>query len=202
MTERLDEELLRAYRGGHDASGEELLSRYKGLVLRNAKSLFLVGGDQDDLIQEGMMGVFSAMLTYREDRGASFRTFANLCIRRQMLKAIESSGTKKHMPLNTALSLNLTGEGEGVREADLPEALNPSPEDPLQILLDDEVVERLLMKIRKSLSPMEEQVLSLHLDGLDYLQIADCMGREPKSIDNALQRIRGKVRRELEDNQS
>lgn len=198
MTERLDEELLWAYRRGHADSGEELLARYKGLVLKNAKSLFLVGGDQDDLIQEGMMGVFSAMRTYRDDKGASFRTFANLCIRRQMLKAIESSGTRKHMPLNTALSLNLSEEGEGIREADLPEALNPAPEDPLQILLDDEAVERLLIKIRQSLSSMEEQVLSFHLDGLDYLQIADRMGREPKSIDNALQRIRSKVRKEIE----
>lgn len=198
MTERLDEELLWAYRRGHADSGEELLARYKGLVLKNAKSLFLVGGDQDDLIQEGMMGVFSAMRTYRDDKGASFYTFANLCIRRQMLKAIESSGTRKHMPLNTALSLNLSEEGEGIREADLPEALNPAPEDPLQILLDDEAVERLLIKIRQSLSSMEEQVLSFHLDGLDYLQIADRMGREPKSIDNALQRIRSKVRKEIE----
>lgn len=200
MQERRDEELLRIYREGDPHAGEELVARYKGLVLKNAKSLFLVGGDRDDLIQEGMMGVFSAMLTYRADRGASFRTFANLCIRRQMLKAIESSSMKKHMPLNTALLLDNTGGGEGVRETDLPEGLNPLLRDPLQILLDDEAVERLLIKIRSRLSSMEEQVLSFHLEGLDYLQIADRMGREPKSIDNALQRIRAKVRREIDEN--
>ncbi len=183
MTEPTDEELCEAYQNGNLSACEQLLDRYKGLVLYHARSLFLIGGDNQDLIQEGMIGLFRAIGDYDPSAGASFHTFASLCIRRQQWKAVEASNKKKNQPLNEAVSL------EDVEITD-----HMSPE---QQLLDEEQGDVLYQEILSLLSPMEQEVLNRYLVQPDYKKIAKDMGAEPKKIDNALQRIRNKIKKYL-----
>ncbi len=181
-----DDELILRLRQGESEIAEYLLEKYKPLVKQRARTLFLAGGDQEDLLQEGMMGLFKAILEYDPKREASFSAFASLCVTRYMLSAIESSQRKKHQPLNSSISfgeLESTG-GETVLSMD---------RDPESIMLDQERVSTLMEEIRGVLSPYENSVLSAYLQGMDYLQIAENLGKTPKSVDNALQRIRSKV---------
>ena len=147
--------------------------------------MFLIGGDTDDLIQEGMIGLFKAVRDYRTDSEASFQTFARMCIDRQIYSAVQSSNRQKHIPLNSYVSLDGT-EAENMEES--------WEENPESILIDRENVSALQKKMKKSLSPMEKQVLDLYLEGCDYTRIAELIDKTPKSVDNALQRIRGKIR--------
>jgi RNA polymerase sporulation-specific sigma factor len=180
-----DEELLELLRDGETAAAEYLMEKYKPLVRKKARALYLAGGDQEDLLQEGMLGLYKAVREYRPDREASFQTFAGVCISRQMYSAVASARRKKHGPLNDSVSLN---ELEENQEYSLGTAENPET-----ILLDQEAAENLRKQIETSLSPLEKKVLDLYLSGLDYLQIAARLARPAKSIDNALQRIRAKV---------
>ena len=158
---------------------------------KRANAMFLIGGDTDDLIQEGMIGLFKAIRDYRKEKETSFFRFADLCITRQIYHAVEASQRKKHQPLNSYISLS-TGMGEDGRDTllDLLEAFeNANPE---QLLIDRENVHAIQEKMKCSLSVFEQKVLELYLDGMNYRQIAEVMEKEPKAIDNALQRIRGK----------
>lgn len=176
-----DEELVRLFQNGDEEAGDRLLEKYKPLVLRFSRARFIPGGDRDDLIQEGMIGLYKAMRDFREGRGASFSTFAALCVDRQILRAIEASGREKNRALNDAVGF--TGDEEEGRGFDV------SPE---QILIEREEEEERLRQLRSRLSPLESQVLDLFLDGMDYKEIAAKLGKSPKSVDNALQRIRKK----------
>lgn len=167
-----------------------LLNRYKSLVRAQSRVRFLVGGDEEDLIQEGMIGLYKAVRDYDESRGASFKTFASLCISRQMAKAIETSGRDKNRPLNSSVSLT-----DEEWENQMKDEMN-SPES---IVLDEESGNEMLKKIKKSLSPMEQKVLDLYLTGADYREIAETIHKPPKSIDNTLQRIRKKTIKNLSD---
>lgn len=181
-----DEELIRRLHEGEEEISDYLMEKYKEFVRRKARAMYLMGGDTDDLIQEGMIGLFKAVKDYRPEKEASFRTFAGLCIDRQLYNAIQSSNRKKHLPLNSYLSLNSdeeTGSLEG-QWSENPEAL----------IIDRERTSTLEQEIRNSLSPMENKVLTYYLQGCGYVKIAELMGKKPKSIDNALQRIRGKIR--------
>ena len=184
-----DEELIEMHRTFQEntAISDYLIEKYKNLVRKKARAMYLIGAETDDLIQEGMIGLFKAIRDYRPERGSSFQSFANLCIDRQMYHAVEASNRQKHQPLNAYVSLSLNDNEEGI----LSELVASSAES---VVLDRENAQIMQEKIRKCLSPLENKVLASYLRGNDYIKIAQQLGRSPKSVDNALQRIRGKVR--------
>ena len=170
-----------------------IVNKYKNFVRAKARSYFLVGADREDIIQEGMIGLYKATRDFKHDKLASFRAFAELCITRQIITAIKSATRQKHAPLNSYVSLDEEPDNDG--QIPLTEVLqsltNGNPED---MVIDQENVEAFQKKIEKCLSKMEKEVLALTLQGLDYHQVAQIMDKSPKSIDNALQRIKGKLR--------
>lgn len=188
-----DEELIRLLRNGEESVCDFLCNKYKNLVRSRAKSMYILGAEPEDLIQEGMIGLFKAVRDYEPDKEASFVTFAELCISRQMLTAIQAADRKKHMPLNTYVSIygdddkSETGSGVG----DLVDTTVLSPE---QEFIDKENTELLEKTIYESLSDMEKKVLGLKITGMDYVEIAKVLEKTPKSIDNTEQRIKKKVR--------
>lgn len=185
-----DEELLARLREGENSISDYLMEKYKGMVRQKARAMFLIGGDTDDLIQEGMIGLFKAVQDFKPQREASFQTFARLCVDRQIYNAIQTSRRQKHQPLNSYVSLST----EEVREHE-EELLTENPES---IVIDKENTRALKERIRKQLSAMENQVLDYYLEGEGYVKIAELLGKSPKAIDNALQRIRAKIRAEIE----
>ena len=181
-----DEELIARLRAGEREITDYLIDKYKSLVRTRARALYLVGGDHEDLIQEGMLGLFKAVRDYKPEKEASFATFAGLCIDRQMYSAVASSQRQKHQPLNSFVSLS-----EPVSEQELRLVDEETPEE---IMISRENVIGMHERIKERLSKFEYQVLDLYLKGYDYTQIAEKLGKQPKAIDNALQRIRSKVR--------
>lgn len=181
-----DEELIARLRSGENGISDYLMEKYKEFVRKRANTLYLIGGEKEDLIQEGMIGLFKAVRDYQPDREASFQTFAGICVDRQIYSAIQGSNRQKHMPLNSYVSLS-----EEEEESTLGEQWADNPET---IIIDRESARILEDEIRKILSPMENKVLSYHLEGYNYVQIGEILGKSPKSMDNALQRIRAKIR--------
>lgn len=186
-----DEELIERLRDGEQELEDYLMEKYKGMVLKKAHAMFIVGGEREDLIQEGMIGLFRALRDYQPGKSATFATFANLCVERQIYKAIEMSGRLKNKPLNSYISLS-------EEESPILDSLAFEQQDPEAIVIDRENVNVMQEKIRQHLSRFETRVLDSYLEGMTYTQIAEAMGKSPKSIDNALQRIRGKIREFLE----
>ena len=152
--------------------------------------MYLIGGETEDLIQEGMIGLFKAIRDYKPDKDASFYHFAELCINRQLYSALEASNRKKHQPLNSYISLSEQEHPDAVAA----ELLVDKESGPEQTVIEQEVWEEYKKRLAQNLSRMENQVLQYYLDGNHYIQIAEMMGKSPKSIDNALQRIRQKIR--------
>ena len=192
-----DEEMISLFRDGDQEAMERLLEKYKGMVLGKAKSMYILGGDSEDLIQEGMLGLFKAVRDFDSGRDASFRTFAQLCVTRQLYTAVKASARKKHLPLNSAVSLSspLREENGDERDEELLDFLEADPSsNPEEYLIGQEETERLEEMIEKELSPLEKQVLDLYLTGMGYVEIAHVLNRDEKSTDNALQRIRAKPR--------
>lgn len=183
--EYTDEELIVRLRNGEKGISDYLVGKYKDLVRKKARTMFLIGGETDDLIQEGMIGLFKAVRDYQPEKDASFYTFASLCIDRQLYSAIHSFNRQKHMPLNYYVSLS---------EDEEPNFSELWAENPEAIIIDQENAENLQKEIASILSPMENKVLECYLKGYGYVQIAEMLKKTPKSIDNALQRIRGKIR--------
>ena len=181
-----DEELIRRAQNGEKKLEEFLIDKYKGMVRKKAHAMFLIGGEQEDLIQEGMIGLFRAVRDYRPSKNASFATFASLCVERQSYKAIEISGRQKHRPLNSYISLS-------EENSPLKNTEDTKQQNPEEIIIDRESTNLMQEKIKERLSPFENQVLRAYLEGKDYHQIARQMEKSPKSIDNALQRIRNKI---------
>lgn len=181
-----DEELITRMHAGEEGISDYLMEKYKGLVRKKARAMYLIGGDTDDLIQEGMIGLFRAVRDYQPDRDASFQTFAGLCVDRQIYSAVQSSNRQKHMPLNSYISLSHEEEENSIRQL--------WAENPESIIIDRENTRILEQEIASLLSPMENKVLEYYLKGLGYVQIAREMGKSAKSVDNALQRIRTKIR--------
>ncbi len=193
-----DEELIDRLRHGESAITDYIMEKYKNLVRSKARSMYILGADNEDLIQEGMIGLFKAVRDYDSGRDASFYTFADLCVSRQMYTAIQAATRKKHWPLNTSVSLYSAGGEGGQEERELIYALPVGPEgDPEALVIDREQVEYLEGMIDRELSGFEKQVLELHMTGMTYSQIARVLGREEKSTDNALQRVKGKLKRIL-----
>lgn len=181
-----DEELIVRLQKGEKEISDYLMEKYKEFVRKKARAVYLIGGETDDLIQEGMIGLFKAVQDYRSEKETSFRTFAGLCIDRQLYSAIQSSNRQKHLPLNSYVSLSQAGEAE-----DLEGRWSENPE---AVVIDQERTRILKEEIKKVLSPMENKVLAYYMQGYGYVKIAKLLGKNPKSIDNALQRIRGKIR--------
>ena len=187
-----DEELIARLRDGETIIEDYLMEKYKGLVRQTARAMFLIGGDTDDLIQEGMIGLFKAVRDFQPGREATFATFARMCIDRQIYSAIQNSNRQKHLPLNSYVSLNQEDESSPIWEL--------SVENPEEIIIDQETTRDLQQKISDYLSPMENKVLDLYLKGEGYVEIGRILGKSPKSIDNALQRIRAKIREVISQN--
>lgn len=194
MKQCSDEELIILYRAGSEIAIEVIFERYKNLVRKKAKAMFLAGGDNDDLIQEGMIGLYKAVRDYKAEKEASFATFASMCINRQMITAVTASNRKKNVPLNTYVSFDMpAGNGEDT-DMRLVDVLQPETEqNPEKLFIDREHTKDLQTRLYEMLSPFETRVLDMYIDGMDYIQIAGELGKQPKSIDNALQRIRSKV---------
>lgn len=189
-----DETLIEIYRVGNEAAIEVLFERYKNLVKKKAKAMYLAGGDSDDLIQEGMIGLYKAVRDFDENREASFKTFASMCINRQLITAVTASNRKKNMPLNTYVSFDLPAYTDEDNEMRLVDVLKPETEqNPEKLLIDREYTEDFKEKLFESLSDFEKQVLKLYIEDKDYREIARIMNKTSKSIDNALQRIRSKA---------
>ena len=190
-----DEELIRRLRMGETGIIDYLMEKYKNLVRKEANAMYLLGGETDDLIQEGMIGLFKAVQDYDVDQEASFFSFARLCVTRQLYSAIEASNRKKHSPLNSYISLYEREDGEGSL-IDMMESEHET--NPEELLVSQEHAKSLEERLEKDLSELERRVLYLHLMGTDYKTIAKLLDRSPKTIDNALQRIKGKMQRILE----
>ena len=187
-----DEELLMQLADGNDSITDYLCKKYKHLVMKKANALYLIGAEKEDLIQEGMIGLFKAIRDFSPEKESSFYHFAELCITRQMYHAIEASQRLKHAPLNSYVSLSEeTGDETGLTLEDM--LIGASEQNPERLLLQQEAYQDFFDHLETILSPMEKQVCDLYLQGMDYRQIADYLGKTPKSIDNALQRIRSKI---------
>ncbi len=194
-----DEQLIRELRSGDRKIIDYIMEKYKNLVRKEANAMYLLGGENEDLIQEGMIGLFKAVQDYEPDQKASFFSFASLCIRRQIYSAARASKRKKHSPLNSYVSLYEKNEE---KEA-LIETVEASTEsDPEALFLGREYVELIETRLEESLSDLENRVLYLHLLGTDYKTIARLLDKSPKTIDNALQRIKGKTEKILEEEKS
>jgi RNA polymerase sporulation-specific sigma factor len=181
-----DEQLIEHINAGETACMDVLIERYKRQVRNQARPLYLIGGDSDDLIQEGMLGLFKAIRDYRPEKSDSFEAFAGLCISRQLYSAIQAAGRLKHAPLNSYVELSpeLGEQAERLK--------GKSPEE---LLIDQENIESLRAEILKVATPLEQEILTAYLNGQSYSEIALRLNKEPKSIDNALQRIRRKLRK-------
>ena len=190
-----DEQLIRKLREGEQEIADFIVNKYKFLVKKKAKAMFLFGGENDDLIQEGMIGLFKAVRDYDLNQEISFASFADLCISRQMYTAIKLSQRQKHMPLNSYVSLYDTGEtATDEKQMPLIEQLqNAKDNNPEELFLDKEYLYGIEQVLKERLSEFESRVLHLHLMGEDYRTIAKLLDKSPKSIDNALQRIKQKM---------
>lgn len=188
-----DEELIELSASGDRRATETVLARYKNLVKSKAGTYYLAGADRDDIIQEGMIGLFKAIRDFDITKQPSFKSFAELCIKRNMISAVRSSTRKKHSPLNSYISLSEPLYDDNA-DRTLSELFAKSAvSDPEEVYLRREKTEMLNRTIENSLSNLEKAVLSLHLSGLSYTDIAKELNRSPKSIDNALQRIKRKL---------
>lgn len=189
-----DEELLARYMDGDTAVVDFLMDKYKYLVRQQAGNMFLLGADHEDLLQEGMIGLFKAIRDYDPGRDTSFQTFARLCISRQIFTAIEASNRHKHAPLNSYTSLSETDSEQykEIRDRLIEVTAIESPES---MLIDKENVDQLEKILTAELSALEKQVLDLYFIGMSTREIAAILGRTEKATDNALQRMKGKLRK-------
>lgn len=194
-----DEQLLCDYKNGNQEIMDYLMVKYKSMVRKKARAMYLLGGENEDLIQEGMIGLIKAVRDFDVTQKTSFSSFAELCVSRQMYSAIEASNRKKHLPLNSYVSLYEDSEqvGEG-RSLPLIDTIESSKEnDPEVLYFGKEYTEAFAEQLKELLSPLENHVLYLHLMGTDYRTIAELLGKSPKSVDNALQRIKTKAQKIL-----
>ena len=197
-----DEELIMQLREGDQEVMDYLMDKYKNLVRSKAKSMYILGADTEDLIQEGMIGLFKAVRDYDFGRDAGFYTFADLCISRQIYTAVQASGRKKHMPINTYISFyskvaDETGaDGQAVHLENVLESEDKNPEEKL---IDRENVEYIEQIIQSQLSSMERQVLDLYLTGMATAEVSRVLGIDEKSADNALQRAKTKIRKAMRE---
>jgi RNA polymerase sporulation-specific sigma factor len=193
-SESSDLALVNSYRRGNQGALNALMLRYHQFVRLKASSYFLAGGDSEDLIQEGMVGLYKAVRDYRDDRQASFRSFAELCITRQIITAVKTATRNKHTPLNQYVSFSSTPAGAGDDVPTLDQVLpGPSVHDPVNQVISSEELRSLVGCLSTALSELESRVLGLYLDGYSYEQVGERLECDCKTVDNALQRVKRKV---------
>lgn len=197
-----DEEIVQLARDTNDQALEHLINKYKNFVRAKARSYFLIGADREDIIQEGMIGLYKAIRDFRPDKLASFRAFAELCITRQIITAIKTATRQKHIPLNSYVSLNKPIYDEESDRTLLDVISGSKVTDPEELVISREEFVDIESKMVEFLSELEWQVLMFYLEGKSYQEIADELGRHVKSIDNALQRVKRKLERYLEKRES
>ncbi|MBQ2776721.1 MAG: RNA polymerase sporulation sigma factor SigH [Peptococcaceae bacterium] len=193
-----DEELVSLAKDGDTMALEYLISKYKNFVRSKARTYFLIGADREDIIQEGMIGLYKAIRDYRYDRQASFRAFAEICVTRQIITAIKTATRQKHMPLNSYVSLNkpvYEEESERTLSDVLTQGKAGNPEE---LFIDQEDYLDIESTMQRILSPLEQEVVNLYLEGKSYIEIAQHLNRQVKSVDNALQRVKRKLEQYLE----
>jgi len=189
-----DLQLVVRARNGDQVALDTLIRRYTGFVRLKASSYFLAGGESDDLIQEGLIGLYKAVRDFRADKETSFRSFAELCITRQIITAIKTATRFKHSPLNTYVSFSQTPAGQDDGECTLGDALpGPGVHDPAICVISTEELQSLVFCLGTGLSPLEADALKLYLEGNSYDEMAEQLGCDTKTIDNALQRVKRKV---------
>lgn len=194
-----DEEIVEMVRDGHSSIAlEYLIFKYRNFVRAKARSYFLIGADREDIIQEGMIGLFKAVRDYKEDKLTSFKAFAELCITRQMITAIKTATRQKHIPLNSYVSLDKPIYDEDSDRTLLDVIGGSKVTDPEELIINREEYVDIEYKMSEILSDLEKKVLMLYLDGRSYQEIAVDLDRHVKSIDNALQRVKRKLERYLE----
>ncbi|MFN3285120.1 MAG: RNA polymerase sporulation sigma factor SigH [bacterium] len=196
--EMLDEDLVEAAKAGDDRASEFLIHKYRNFVRVKAKAYFLVGADREDIIQEGMIGLYKAIRDFRRDKLSSFRAFAELCITRQIITAIKTATRQKHIPLNSYVSLNKPIYDDDSDRTLLDVIGGLKVADPEELVINRESSARMRQRIRQNLSELEHRVLNLYLDGKSYQEMANELQRHVKSIDNALQRVKRKLEKNLE----
>ena len=186
--------LIALAKQGSAPAYDAIVRRYYGFVRLKASSYFLAGGDSEDLVQEGLVGLYKAVRDYRTDRESSFRNFAELCITRQIITAVKTASRNKHTPLNRYVSFSNTPAGGAEPEPTLDEILpGPTAHDPINVAISSEELRALIACLSTALSELESRVLALYLDGRPYEEIAERLGCDAKTVDNALQRVKRKV---------
>src|SRR5919108_924178 len=201
LADAADDELVLRARAGDDTALEHLLLRYKNFARVKARSYFLIGADKEDIVQEGMIGLYKAIRDFRPDKQSSFRAFAELCIQRQIITAIKTATRQKHIPLNSYVSLTrpMPQDDGGEPDRVLVDVLTQgSNSDPVELVISREEVDSMQTSFREILSDLEAHVLHLYLEGKSYQDIAESLKRRVKSIDNALQRIKRKIEQHIE----
>lgn len=194
-----DEEIIKEMRNGDKQALTYLMNKYKEIVNLKVGKYFMVGAEKEDIIQEGLIGLFKAIKTFNDEKNNTFKTFANMCIERQLITAIKSSNRQKHMPLNSYLSLNMSAyDNEEENGAELMDTFDSKTiEDPLETIINKEYYDEIEKSIDKTLSQFEKQVLDRYMKGESYVTIAKRLDSPVKSVDNAIQRIRKKAMKNL-----
>lgn len=194
-----DIELVARVHAGDDRCIEILLARYRNFARSKARSYFLAGSDREDVVQEGMIGLFKAIRDFEAETGTPFRAFAELCISRQILTAIKTANRQKHQPLNSSVSLDAPAYGDDQKDRSVGDNIIASViSDPAELVISAEEIEAIRDTMKGTLTELEGDVLALYMDGKSYEEIAAALGNHVKSIDNALQRIKRKLQRHLE----
>lgn len=196
-----DEEVVHLCQQGDSLAQEYVFNKYKNFVRSKARSYFLIGADHEDIVQEGMIGLYKAIRDYRPDKLSSFRAFAELCITRQIITAIKTATRQKHIPLNSYVSLNKPLYDEESDRTLLDVIVEGRASNPEELIIGQEDLSSIHAKIDEVLSSLEQEVLRSYLDGKSYQEIADNLGRHVKSIDNALQRVKRKLEKYLEESE-
>lgn len=194
-----DEEIIKEIRNGDKQALSYLMNKYKEIVNLKVGKYFMVGAEKEDIVQEGLIGLFKAIKTFNAEKNNTFKTFANMCIERQLITAIKSSNRQKHMPLNSYLSLNMSAyDNEEENGAELMDTFDSKTiEDPLETIINKEYYDEIEKSIDKTLSQFEKQVLDRYMKGESYVTIAKRLDSPVKSVDNAIQRIRKKAIKNL-----
>lgn len=190
-----DEEVVAYAKDGEEAALNHIIARYRNYVYSKANTYFLVGAEKEDVAQEGLIGLYKAVREFSPDGGSSFKHFAGLCISRQIITAVKSARRKKHIPLNSYISLDVKEQGPAEVEMDV--SFSEEDQNPETILIEQEELGRIEYKINKALSKFELQVFNYYAEGMSYEEIAAALGRTQKSVDNALQRVKKKLLNEL-----
>lgn len=188
-----DEEIICQIRTGHRDGMDQLIEKYKPLVRAKARSYYLVGADREDIVQEGMIGLFKAIRDYKDDRSIPFKLFAEMCITRQIITAVKTATRQKHIPLNSYVSLNKRVFDDESDKQLIEVIQEISVTDPEELFISKEEYSVIEGKMLELLSPFEKEVLSMYLAGIAYQDIARQLGKPVKSVDNALQRLKKKI---------